>query len=229
MTPTIHIHTPTSPNLLDPTLILDNLLACGRNLYADKEGGFRRCLDLDSGDKFLTSPQQLHLPEKVVAVYARKFSAVITKSYDCLVWGQFSDFFIERYLNPFEKYRRGEGESEDEEQDFDQNNRVSIANSKMGTGEPVKIRLIGLAERYACFVDTENYGYEWGLLSDVDHQENAGFVRSPRRIELLAQREFRNITAGPDFVLSDTVLRTGDLSGHDLAEDDKGTFYMGRK
>ena len=201
-------------------------MACGRNLYPDKDNTLRRCLDLDSAEKFLTSPQLLHLPEKVVAVYARKFSAVITKSYDCLVWGQFSDFFIERYLNPFEKYRRGENDSEDEAE-YDRNTRVSIANSKMGAGEPVKIRLIGMAEKYVCFVDTENYGYEWGLLSEVDHQENAGFVRSPRRIELLAQREFRNITAGPDFVLSDTVLRTGDLSGHDLGEEDKGTFYMG--
>lgn len=73
-----------------------------------------------------------------------------------------------------------------------------------------------MGEKYLCFVDTENIGYEWGLLSDVDHQENQGFIRYPQKIEVLNQREFRNITAGPDFILSDTVLRETDLSANEV-------------
>ena len=64
-----------------------------------------------------------------------------------------------------------------------------------------------MAEQYICFVDTENYAYEWGLLSDIEHQENPGFVKNPTLINLLNQKEIKNITAGPDFILSDTIVR----------------------
>ena len=96
---------------------------------------------------------------------------------------------------------------------------MSIANSRINkTNDQVKIRTVGLGEKYICFIDTENFGYEWGLLSDIDHQENSGFIRYPQKINVLNQREFRNITAGPDFILSDTVLREEDLSTNEVSK-----------
>ena len=168
-------------------------------------------------------------PEKVINVFAKKFSAIITKSYDCYVWGEFADYFIERFLNPFEKFGKSGGlDSEDEDQEnYDRKSRVSIAGSRINkTTDQVKVRTMGLGEKYMCIIDTENFGYEWGLLSDVDHQENTGFIRYPQKITVLNQREFRNITAGPAFILSDTVLREEELSTNELASEDK-TFYQG--
>lgn len=82
----------------------------------------------------------------------------------------------------------------------------------------MKVRTVGLGEKYICIIDTENYGYEWGLLSDIDHQENSGFIRYPQKITVLNQREFRNITAGPDFILSDTLLREDEMSTNEVSE-----------
>jgi hypothetical protein len=75
-----------------------------------------------------------------------------------------------------------------------------------------QVRTIGLAEQYICFVDTENFAYEWGMLSDIEHQENLGFISNPLVIDLLNQKEIKNITAGPDFILSDTVVREEEVS-----------------
>ena len=59
----------------------------------------------------------IQTPEKVINIYAKKFSVIITKSYNCYVWGEFADFFVERFLNPFEKFGKSAGlDSEDEEQ-----------------------------------------------------------------------------------------------------------------
>lgn len=102
---------------------------------------------------------------------------------------------------------------------------MSIANSRINkTSDQIKIRTVGLGEKYICFIDTEHYGYEWGLLSDIDHQENSGFIRFPRKITVLNQREFRNITAGPDFILSDTILREEDLSTNEVGRGVTGRW-----
>jgi hypothetical protein len=95
-------------------------LVCGKNLYKG-EGKFHRCLDFTSGDEYITSPRMVATPEKVINVFAKKFSVIITKSYDCYVWGEFADYFIERFLNPFEKFGKSGGlDSEDEDQmDYD--------------------------------------------------------------------------------------------------------------
>lgn len=74
-----------------------------------------RCLDFNSGEEYITSPRQISTPEKVINIYAKKFSVIITKSYDCYVWGEFADFFVERFLNPFEKFGKSGGLDSDEE------------------------------------------------------------------------------------------------------------------
>lgn len=94
----------------------DNLLVCGKNLYKS-EGNIYRCLDFNSGEDFIKAPRMVPTPEKIVNIFAKKFSVIITKSYDCYVWGEFADFFVKRFLNPFEKYGKNGGlDSEDEDQ-----------------------------------------------------------------------------------------------------------------
>ena len=53
-------------------------------------------------------------------------------------------------------------------------------------------------------------------MSDINHQENIGFIRYPKKILVLNEREFRNITAGPDFILSNTVIREENLSTNEV-------------
>jgi hypothetical protein len=43
---------------------------------------------------------------------------IITKSYDTYVWGEFHDYFIERFLNPFENLKENY-DSDEEGMDFD--------------------------------------------------------------------------------------------------------------
>ena len=94
----------------------DNLLVCGQNLRQG-EKKFSRCLDANSGEEFIKKPRMIQTPEKVVNVFAKKFSVIITKSYDCYVWGEFADYFMENFLNPFEKFGKVGGlDSEDEDQ-----------------------------------------------------------------------------------------------------------------
>ena len=88
----------------------------------------RQCLDFSSNYEHIVTPKLIQTPEKVVNIFAKKFSVVITKSYDCLVWGEFADFFVERFLNPFEKFSKNGGlNSDDEEQaEYD---RKSVENN----------------------------------------------------------------------------------------------------
>ena len=92
-------------------------MVCGKNLYPNGNGELNRCLDFNSGEEFIKTPKFVPTPEKVINIYAKKFSVIITKSYDCLIWGDFNDLYLERFLNPFENVSKiNDLDSDDEDQ-----------------------------------------------------------------------------------------------------------------
>ena len=92
---------------------------CGRNLYEDSEGSMRRCLDFNSEETHIVYPRVMKTPDKVLNIFARKCSAILTKSYDAYIWGEFHNYFIERFLNPFENLKGDNYDSEEEGMDYD--------------------------------------------------------------------------------------------------------------
>lgn len=97
---------------------------CGRNLYEDTQGSLRRCLDFNSEETHIVYPRILKTPDKVINVFAKKCSVIITKSYDSYVWGEFHDYFIERFLNPFENLKENY-DSDEDAMDFDHKSVIS--------------------------------------------------------------------------------------------------------
>lgn len=68
-------------------------------------------------------PRILQTPDKVINVFAKKCSMIITKSYDAYVWGEFHEYFIENFLNPFENLK-DDHDSDDEDTNFDHKNVI---------------------------------------------------------------------------------------------------------